>query len=166
MGNSCKFYKRGGRCVSNENGLCGYINNEDECVEMLRITHKENDMKMRINKDHVYSDQLCDKCGHCMVHMTNDDESNFSMCERCNYRQQEMDMGMKEENNGGSTDYYKFKPEWKDCQDIIEDRKMTFAQGNIFKAAFCFNIQRHDGSTPERELNKIIWFAKRLLDEL
>ncbi len=114
MSNSCKFYKFGGRCVSNESGSCGYINNEDECVEMVRITHNET----------------------------------------------------KEENNGGSTDYYKFKPEWKDCQDIIEDRKMTFAQGNIFKAAFCFNIQRHDGSTPERELNKIIWFAKRLLDEL
>lgn len=83
----------------------------------------------------------------------------------------EMERKMDEErntadNNGGSTDYYKLKREWKEAQDIIEDRKMNFAQGNIFKVAFTFNVGQHDASTEVRELNKIIWFAQRRLNEL
>ena len=69
-------------------------------------------------------------------------------------------------NNGGSTDYYKFQPHWEDCQDIIEDRHMNFSQGNIFKTAFCFNQGRHEATTYERELNKIIWFANRELERI
>ncbi len=68
------------------------------------------------------------------------------------------------ENNGGSTDYYKFKADWKECGDIIEARGMNYNQGNIFKSAFCFNIGRHNGTDYERELNKIIYFAQRELD--
>lgn len=67
-------------------------------------------------------------------------------------------------NNGGTTDYYAIHPEWKFAQDIIEARNMNFSQGNIFKAAFAFNIGRHNASNYERELNKIIWFAQRELD--
>jgi len=73
---------------------------------------------------------------------------------------------MKDKNNGGSTDYYKIERSWKGCQDIIEVRSMNFAQGNIFKVAFCFNIPRHHGTNLERDLNKIIWFAKRELKRL
>lgn len=64
-------------------------------------------------------------------------------------------------NNGGDTDYYKIKPEWKMAQDIIEDRQMNYAQGNIFKVAYCFNIGRHDATDYIRELNKISWFIER-----
>lgn len=64
-------------------------------------------------------------------------------------------------NNGGKTDYYKINPKWKMVQDIIEARDMNFSQGNILKAAFCFNTERHSGTDYERELNKIIWFCKR-----
>ena len=64
-------------------------------------------------------------------------------------------------NNGGKTDYYKINPKWKMVQDIIETRNMNFSQGNILKAAFCFNTERHSGTDYERELNKIIWFCKR-----
>ncbi len=64
-------------------------------------------------------------------------------------------------NNGGSTDYYQLKPEWKDCLDIVEARNMNYSQGNILKSAFTFNIGRHDGTNYERELNKIIFFAER-----
>lgn len=70
------------------------------------------------------------------------------------------------ENNGGSTDYYKLSPKWKDLQDIIEDRDMNFAQGNILKVAFTFNAGRHQSATYERELNKIIWFAQRELQRI
>lgn len=69
-------------------------------------------------------------------------------------------------NNGGSTDYYKLKPEWKDLQDIIEDRQLNFSQGNILKVAYTFNVGRHDGTDYERELNKIIWFANRELQRI
>lgn len=66
-------------------------------------------------------------------------------------------------NNGGSTDYYKFKENWNECADIIEDREMNYNQGNIFKSAFCFNIGRHNATNYTRELNKIIYFANREL---
>lgn len=69
-------------------------------------------------------------------------------------------------NNGGSTSYYKFEEDWKECQDIIEHRDMNFSQGNIFKSAFCFNIGRHTATTYKRELNKIIYFAKRELERI
>ena len=69
-------------------------------------------------------------------------------------------------NNGGSTDYYKFKENWKECQDIIEDRELNFSQGNIFKSAFCFNIGRHNATDYTRELNKIIYFANRELKRI
>jgi hypothetical protein len=68
-------------------------------------------------------------------------------------------------NNGGSTDYYKLQG-MSDLQDIIEARNMNFAQGNILKAAFCFNVGRHEGTSYERELNKIIYFAKRELERI
>lgn len=68
-------------------------------------------------------------------------------------------------NNGGSTDYYKLLG-MKDLQDIIENRNMNFAQGNILKAAFCFNVGRHEGTSYERELNKIIYFANRELQRI
>ena len=69
-------------------------------------------------------------------------------------------------NNGGSTDYYKFKENWKECADIIEDREMNYNQGNIFKSAFCFNIGRHNATDYQRELNKIIYFANRELERV
>lgn len=69
-------------------------------------------------------------------------------------------------NNGGTTDYYQIQPNWKQAQDIIEARDMNFSQGNILKAAFCFNTPRHSGTNYERELNKIIWFAQRELERI
>lgn len=69
-------------------------------------------------------------------------------------------------NNGGSTDYYKIKSEWKDLQDIIEDRNMSYSQANILKVAFTFNVGRHEGTDAIRDLNKIIYFAQRELNRL
>ena len=72
----------------------------------------------------------------------------------------------KAHNNGGNTDYYDLPSEAKNCQDIIEWRSMNFAQGNIFKVAFTFNQGRHAATNYERELNKIIFFAKRELERI
>ncbi len=69
-------------------------------------------------------------------------------------------------NNGGSTDYYKFDIGWSECGDVIEARNMNYNQGNIFKASFCFNIERHSGTDYERELNKIVYFAQRELERI
>jgi len=69
-------------------------------------------------------------------------------------------------NNGGKTDYYDFDDDWKQCQDVIEGRNMNFSQGNIFKACFCFNTERHKGTSYERELNKIIFFAQKELGRI
>ena len=69
-------------------------------------------------------------------------------------------------NNGGSTSYYKFEEDWKECQDIIEHRDMNFSQGNIFKSAFCFNFGRHNATDYQRELNKIVYFANRELKRI
>ena len=55
----------------------------------------------------------------------------------------------------------KIKEEWKTAQDIIEARKMNFAQGNIFKVAITFNVGRHQGTDYLRELNKMEYFIKR-----
>jgi len=69
-------------------------------------------------------------------------------------------------NNGGSTDYYKMKPEWKDLQDLIEERGLSYSQANILKCAFTFNVGRHGGTDAIRDLNKIIYFAQRELNRL
>ena len=69
-------------------------------------------------------------------------------------------------NNGGETDYYAIDRKWTTFQDVIEDREMNYAQGNIFKVACTFNIGRHNGTDYERELNKIIFFANRELNRI
>lgn len=69
-------------------------------------------------------------------------------------------------NNGGKTDYYNIDKSWKTFQDIIEARDMNYAQGNILKVACTFNLGRHEGTTYERELNKIIFFAERELKRI
>ena len=75
--------------------------------------------------------------------------------------------GMSQIKNSGSyASYYDINPEWCTLQDIIEDRKLNYAQGNILKAAFTFNIGRHDGTDEIRDLEKIIYFAKRELERI
>ena len=69
-------------------------------------------------------------------------------------------------NNGGNTDYYKWKTspfQLKDADDMIEWRGMNYAQGCIFKVAVQFNVGRHSATDEVRELNKIIHYAKREL---
>ena len=73
---------------------------------------------------------------------------------------------MKEHNNGGPTDYYDFQEGWDGCGSIIEGRKMNFNQGTILKAAFCFNVGRHAATDEVRELNKIVYYAKRELQRI
>lgn len=70
------------------------------------------------------------------------------------------------ENNGGSTDYYRIDKSWEMLQDVIEERELNYSQGNILKVAFTLNTGRHSGTTYERELNKIVYFANRELERI
>jgi hypothetical protein len=67
-------------------------------------------------------------------------------------------------NNGGKTSYYDIPDGVKTAADIIEWRNMNFAQGEIFKAVFCFNTGRHSGTDDLREINKVIYYAGRVKD--
>lgn len=66
-------------------------------------------------------------------------------------------------NNGGDTDYYKVPSGASMLQDLIEYKDMSWNQANIFKAAYRLGDSH---SSVERDLNKIIWFANRMLQQL
>ena len=57
--------------------------------------------------------------------------------------------------------YYDLPPNCKLLQDVIVGKKMSFTQGNIFKAAY-----RWETKGLEYNLMKIIWFAQDELDRL
>jgi hypothetical protein len=65
-------------------------------------------------------------------------------------------------NNGGETDYYKVPEGANTLQDLIEYKNMNFALGNIFKA--CYRLG--EKVDKEYDLNKIIYFAERIKNEL
>ncbi len=67
-------------------------------------------------------------------------------------------------SNGGSTEYYKIPSTAKDLQDLIEEKNMNFAIGNIFKA--CYRLGEKDGTSAAYDLRKIIFFAQRELDRI
>jgi len=70
------------------------------------------------------------------------------------------------ENNGGKTDYYQLNScpfKINDFDDFAEWRKMNGNQFNIGKVVWTFNQGRHDGTSYERDLYKIIHYANREL---
>lgn len=71
--------------------------------------------------------------------------------------------GISNPNNGGDTDYYRIPSDATMLQDLIEFKSMSWNQANIFKAAYRLGDSH---SSVERDLNKIIWFANRMLQQL
>lgn len=67
-------------------------------------------------------------------------------------------------NFGGKTDYWDVPPGAETLNDLIEHKNMSFAQGNIFKAAYRLGDKHH--SNVERDLYKIIYYADRLIQQL
>ncbi len=63
-------------------------------------------------------------------------------------------------SDGASTDYYKIPEGATDLLDLIDYKRMSFALGNIFKA--CYRLGEKDGTDTVYDLNKIIFFAKRM----
>ena len=67
-------------------------------------------------------------------------------------------------SDGWSTSYYELPPGAAELQDLIEYRDMSFAIGNIFKAAY--RLGRKDGASALYDLNKIRWYAEREIARL
>jgi len=63
-------------------------------------------------------------------------------------------------DGGSNKNQYGIPAGAKDLQDLIEHRDMSFAVGNIFKACYRLGIKNDN----MYELNKIKWFAQRLID--
>ena len=70
----------------------------------------------------------------------------------------------KETPGGSCPSQYRFPQGFTEIQDLVEHRNMNFAVGNIFKA--CYRMCNCTHSDAERDLNKILWFAKRELDRI
>lgn len=74
------------------------------------------------------------------------------------------DYTVSQEYNGGPSDYYDLPDYAETLNDLIEYKEMSFAQGNIFKAAY--RLGNKEGVKKEYDLNKIIYFAERMLLQL
>ena len=69
---------------------------------------------------------------------------------------------MKLGSDGGPSEYYDFPEGATTLNDLIEHKKMSFAQGNIFKAAYRMGTK--EGIDLEYDLKKIIYYAERMLN--
>ena len=68
------------------------------------------------------------------------------------------------QGGGSNPQQYGLPPGATELQDLIEHREMNFAVGNMFKA--CYRKGTCSHSDWKRDLEKIIWFAKRELIKL
>lgn len=67
-------------------------------------------------------------------------------------------------SDGGSSAYYDFPEGCNTLNDLIEYKGMSFAQGNIFKAAY--RLGNKEGITLEYDLKKIKYYADRMLAQI
>lgn len=65
-------------------------------------------------------------------------------------------------SDGKATVYYDFPEGATTLNDIIEFKEMSFARGNIFKAAY--RLGEKSGIDDEYDLNKIIYYAERMIN--
>jgi len=70
----------------------------------------------------------------------------------------------KKASDGGPSEYYDFPKGCITLNDLIEHKHMSFAQGNIFKAAY--RLGNKEGVSLEYDLRKIKYYADRLLQQL
>jgi len=66
-------------------------------------------------------------------------------------------------SDGGSTSYYQLPEGATELNDLIEHKKMSFALGNCFKA--CYRLGEKEGADLLYDLNKIVFFANRMIDQ-
>ena len=71
---------------------------------------------------------------------------------------------MTGKSDGGPSSYYDYPEGTSTLNDIIEYKGMSFAQGNIFKAAY--RLGNKADVSIEYDLRKIKYYADRLLNQL
>jgi hypothetical protein len=90
------------------------------------------------------------------------------------------EQNVKEEYTGGSVSYYSVPidhptdpekdPYVAECNDVVENLDMSFAAGNILKAIWRYSAAKKFGAKkkgyddPKYDLEKIIFFAQRLIE--
>jgi len=67
-------------------------------------------------------------------------------------------------SDGGPSEYYDFPEGCSTLNDLIEYKDMSFAQGNIFKAAY--RLGNKEGISLEYDLKKIKYYADRMLAQI
>ena len=67
-------------------------------------------------------------------------------------------------SDGGPSVYYDFPEGCITLNDLIEHKGMSFAQGNIFKAAY--RLGNKEGTSLEYDLKKIKYYADRMLNQI
>lgn len=67
-------------------------------------------------------------------------------------------------SDGKATVYYDFPEGASTLNDIIEFKNMSFARGNIFKAAY--RLGEKNGIDDIYDLNKIIYYAERMINQI
>ena len=70
----------------------------------------------------------------------------------------------KIKSDGKDSSYYNFPKDCTTLNDLIEYKDMSFAHGNIFKAAY--RLGHKEGISLEYDLNKIIYYAERMLKKV
>jgi len=66
------------------------------------------------------------------------------------------------QSDGGSSSYYELPRDCKQLLDVITSKDMSYTQGEIFKAAYRWDVK------PDKEYNlrKILYFAQYELDRI
>lgn len=67
-------------------------------------------------------------------------------------------------SDGKATEYYDFPTGSVTLNDLIEHKNMSFAQGNIFKAAY--RLGQKSGIDELYDLHKIIYYAERMINKI
>lgn len=75
-------------------------------------------------------------------------------------RQKTTRLKPKVASSGGSSSYYQLPDGASELNDLIEDKEMSFARGNMFKALY--RLGAKEGIDVEYDLNKIELFLGRL----
>ena len=62
-------------------------------------------------------------------------------------------------NDGFKNNFYKFKPWVYDVDTLAESLNLDGFLFNVLKSLFGVTISRHDGTNPERDLNKLLHYS-------
>jgi hypothetical protein len=80
------------------------------------------------------------------------------------YRQQRLNLGLKETSDGSSASYYELPSNAHQLQDLISDKNMNGQIAEIFRE--CYRYGRASHSDELRGIKKILFYANAELERL